>query len=303
MEAKKSEQRGTISKGIIKKIQPYLYLLPLFALLGIFKLYSSVYAIYRSFFEWDGGRIAIFVGIQNYIALFSDATFGKSLLNLLILLVTSVLKVVTVPLLVAELVMSIKSKFSSNLYKYLFIIPMVVPGVVMILLWRWIFDYNGLLNGVLSTFGFENLMHSWLGEQATALGALVFYQFPWVAGIQFLIFLAGLQGIDTSIYDAAKMDGIGPVSRLIYIDIPLLTGQFRYLIITTIISSFQAFEHVLIMTNGGPGNSTIVPALHMYNETFSYYNMGYACAMGTVLFLLTLSVTAFNMKYIRGANN
>ena len=123
-------------------------------------------------------------------------------------------------------------------------------------------SYNGLLNGFLSALGLENFMHSWLGEQATALGALVFYQFPWVAGIQFLIFLAGLQGIDTSIYEATKIDGIGPVSRIFYIDIPLLTGQFRYLIITTIISTFQTFEHVLIMTNGGPGDSTIVPALH-----------------------------------------
>ena len=125
-----------------------------------------------------------------------------------------VIKVVTLPLLVAELVMSVKREFSSNLYKYLFVIPMVVPGVVMILLWRWIYDYNGLLNGFLSALGLENFMHSWLGEQATALGALVFYQFPWVAGIQFLIFLAGLQGIDTSIYEATKIDGIGPVSRI-----------------------------------------------------------------------------------------
>ena len=289
--------------SILRKVQPYLYLLPLFVLLGVFKLYSSVYAVFRSFFEWDGGRISVFIGIQNYISLLSDATFGKSLLNLLILLVTSVIKVVTLPLLVAELVMSVKREFSSNLYKYLFVIPMVVPGVVMISLWRWIYDYNGLLNGFLSALGLENFMHSWLGEQATALGALVFYQFPWVAGIQFLIFLAGLQGIDTSIYEATKIDGIGPVSRIFYIDIPLLTGQFRYLIITTIISTFQTFEHVLIMTNGGPGDSTIVPALHMYNETFSYYNMGYACAMGTVLFLITLGITAFNMKYIKGAEN
>ena len=303
MDTKQTGWRRMGTAGVIRKVQPYLYILPLFILLGVFKLYSSVYAIYRSFFEWDGGRISVFIGIQNYIALLTDATFGKSLVNLLILLVTSVLKVVTVPLLVAELVMSVKRQFSSNLYKYLLIIPMVVPGVVMILLWRWIYDYNGLLNGILSTLGLENLMHSWLGEQATALGALIFYQFPWVAGIQFLIFLAGLQSIDTSIYEATRIDGIGPVSRLFYIDIPLLTGQFRYLIITTIISTFQAFEHVLIMTNGGPGDSTMVPALHMYNETFSYYNMGYACAMGTVLFLFTLGVTAFNMKYIKGVDS
>lgn len=90
---------------------------------------------------------------------------------------TSVIKVVTLPLLVAELVMSVKREFSSNLYKYLFVIPMVVPGVVMILLWRWIYDYNGLLNGFLSALGLENFMHSWLGEQATALGALVFINF------------------------------------------------------------------------------------------------------------------------------
>ena len=289
--------------SILRKVQPYLYLLPLFVLLGVFKLYSSVFAVFRSFFDVDGGRISVFIVRQNYISLLSYATFGKSLLNLLILLVTSVIKLVTLPLLVAELVMSVKREFSSNLYKYLFVIPMVVPGVVMILLWRWIYDYNGLLNGFLSALGLENFMHSWLGEQATALGALVFYQFPWVAGIQFLIFLAGLQGIDTSIYGATKIDGIGPVSRIFYIDIPLLTGQFRYLIITTIISTFQTFEHVLIITNGGPGDSTIVPALHMYNETFSYYNMGYACAMGTVLFLITLGITAFNMKYIKGAEN
>ena len=298
--AKQIQLRNKKTAHFLEIAKPYLYIMPLFILLGTFKLFSSGYAIYKSFFKWDGGRISQFIGLQNFIDIFSDQIFGKSLVNLFILLVTSVIKSITMPLLVAEMVASIKSKLS-NFYKYIFVLPLVIPRVVLLLLWRWIYDYNGLLNGMLSSLGLNIELRSWLGEPSTALPSIIFFQFPWIAGIQFLIFLAGLQSIPASIYESLEIEGITPVKRIFYIDIPMLGGQFRYIIITTIINTFQAFEHVLVMTNGGPGSSTMVPALHLYNETFSYFRMGYSCALGTVLFILTLIITVINMKYIKGS--
>jgi len=290
---------GNGRRSVFTKIEPYLYILPLFLLLGTFKMYSTVYAIVKSFYQWDGGRISVFVGMQNYIAMFSDKVFGQSMMNLGIIVITSILKVVTIPLIMAEFVMRVKSKKAANFYKYAFIVPMVIPSVVIIMLWRWIYDYNGLLNGILSMIGLERFVTSWLGDAKTALGAVIGYNFPWVAGIQFLIFLSGLQNIPDGIYESVELEGITPLQRLFYIDIPLLAGQFRYLIITTVVTAFQSFEHILLLTNGGPGATTMVPALHLYNQSFSYFNMGYACALGTVLFLMTSFISYINMKYIR----
>lgn len=292
-------------KGTIRcKIVPYLFIFPLFLLLGVFKLYSSFSAIVRSFFEWNGGNISNFVGLDNYIRMMGDTDFWNSLWNLLLITLFSVVKVVTIPLLIAELVMRVRSKRMSDLYKYTFVIPMVVPAMVITLLWQWIYDYNGLLNGILRTIGLVGLGNtSWLGNAQTALGAIIGYNFPWIAGIQFLIFLSGLQSIPESLYEAASLEGINPIQRLFRIDIPLLSGQFRYLIITTITTSFQAFEHIMVMTNGGPGKTTMVPALYLYQESFSYFRMGYACALGTVLFVVILALTALNMNAIRGSES
>ena len=291
-------------KSFQRKIVPYLFLLPLFVLLGIFKFYPSASAIVRSFFDWNGGAQSTFVGFAIYVRMFQYEIFGKSLVNLLIISIASILKVITIPLLIAELVVRIKSKRLSDAYKYIFIIPMVIPTMVITLLWQWIYDYNGLLNGLLNALGLSGLANtSWLGSERTALGSIIGFNFPWIAGIQFLIFLSGLQNIPSSLYEAADLEGVTWFQRLFRIDIPLLAGQFRYLIITTLTTSFQAFEYVLVLTNGGPGTSTMVPALYLYQESFSYFRMGYACALGTALFVIILLLTAAGMKFIGGSEN
>ncbi len=290
-------------KLIFRKFIPYLFLIPLFLLLGIFKFYPTVSAIFRSLYEWNGGTQMKFIGIDNYVRMLQDEIFGKSLINLLIISVASILKVVTIPLFVAELVVRVKNKKMADMYKYIYIIPMVIPGMVLILLWQWIYDFNGLLNGFLTAVGLGDLSTAWLGNESTALGAIIGYNFPWIAGIQFLIFLSGLQSIPQSLYEAADLEGANAFQRLFYIDIPLLAGQFRYLLITTLTTSFQAFEYVLVLTNGGPGTATMVPALYLYQESFSYFRMGYACALGTALFVVIMILTVLNMKFIRSADS
>jgi raffinose/stachyose/melibiose transport system permease protein len=123
--------------------------------------------------------------------------------------------------------------------------------------------------------------------------------FPWIAGINFLIYLAGLQGIPTEVMDAAAVDGATGFRRFWLIDLRLIMGQIKLLVILSVVFSLQSFVLILIMTNGGPGYASMVPGLLMYKAAFQDGRFGYACAIGTVLFVVIFALTYINMRYIR----
>jgi ABC-type sugar transport system permease subunit len=286
----------------------YYFVLPTFLLLIVFSYYPPLRAIYQSFTIWDGSVVSIWVGLDNFKELFlQDPFLWASMRNMGILLVANIVKTVVPPFLCAELIHNLRHARGRYCFRLVFVVPMVVPGIVGILLWQFIYGgETGTLNQFLKLVGEIDGLHfvagwarPWLGNAKYALGALIFMGAPWISGIGMLIFLAGLQNIPESIYEAARIEGISPWKRMLYIDVPLVLGQIKLLTTLAIIGTIRGYEAVLVMTQGGPGFSTYVPGYHMYKQAFNYDRYGYACAVGMILFVLILFFVYINNKFLK----
>jgi ABC-type sugar transport system permease subunit len=240
------------------------------------------------------------VGFDNYRAiLFDDAYFRIGIKNMAIITITSVIKTLTIPLLVAELIFWLRNSWHSYLFRTLFILPTVVPGLVFTLMWRQIYDPDtGLINEVLGLLGLERWQTAWLGNPDTALWAIIGVGFPWVDAFALLILLGGLLNINSEYFDAARVDGASVWQRFRNIDLPLLVPQFRILLFFAIAGTVQGFVSIFILTRGGPGMTTYIPALQMYMR-IAEGDFGYASAVGVILFLLILVATFLVLRLRR----
>ncbi|MFC1734731.1 carbohydrate ABC transporter permease [Candidatus Hydrogenedentota bacterium] len=289
-------------KRLLKHRTSYFFLLPTFALLVTFNYVPAFSGLFHAFTEWSIPAAAKFIGFDNFVKMWNDIFLRRSIINQIILLTCNIIKTITVPLLIAELLINLKSTRLQYWLRTLFIIPMVVPAMVGVLLWKLIYDPNiGLVNNVLVTFGMKDLTRSWLGDPDTAIWSIVGMGFPWIHGFALLIYLAGLMAIPKEVHDAAAVDGAGSIRRFFHIDLPMVVGQIKLLIILTTIGSLQDFQAILVMTQGGPGMATLVPPLHMYNNAFAFKHHGYAAAIGFTLFVLILLVTIANMKLLKSS--
>jgi raffinose/stachyose/melibiose transport system permease protein len=278
----------------------YVFLLPTFALLLVFNYYPILSALYHSLFHWKGGGEATWAGLHNFKEFLRDRTIWDSAANMVKLLLFNVAHTIAIPLFVAELIFHLKSERLRYLYRVMFVVPMVVPGIVVILIWGFIYDYNlGLVNQLLTTLGLSGLKQAWLGDPRIALYALMFMGFPWVGGFALLIYYAGLQNIPVEVFESAHLDGARAWTRFRNVDLPLVFGQMKLLIVLTFIGGVQGFQTSLILTTGGPSYSTMVPGLRLYQNAISFDKMGYACAIGVVLFLVILGLTYVNMTYLK----
>ena len=277
-------------------------LTPTFALLAVFSLVPFLWAFWTSFYDYEVGGESRFVGLANYREYLSDPTLISSFGNLAFLTIFGLATVTTAPLIVAKLIFSLRSERARYLYRVLFLIPIVVPGVAGLMIWQGIvYGDSGFLNELLRWLGREDLTRGWLSDPRTVLCAIVFIGFPFAGGINILIYYAGLAGISDSIHEAAELDGARGVRKFLRIDVPLVLSQMKLLVILTVIGTIQGFEGMFILTKGGPGLKTMVPGLWMYMNAFSFQRMGYACAIGVILFLIILGLTILNMKYFRSS--
>lgn len=278
----------------------YLFAVPAVALIALFSYYPSAMAIYYSFTNYSLRSITHWVGFDNYqTILFDDPYFRTGIKNMVILTLTSVIKTLTVPLLIAELIFWLRRSWHAYLFRTLFILPTVVPGLVFTLMWRQIYDPDtGLLNEVLGILGLDRFQRAWLGDPETALWSIIGVGFPWVDAFALLILLGGLLNISGDYFDAAKVDGAGVWQRFRHVDLPLLVPQFRILLFFAIAGTIQGFVSIFILTRGGPGRTTYIPALQMYNR-IADGDFGYASAVGVILFLLVLVMTFIVLRFRR----
>ena len=296
------KDKSSLRKRIWDARYGYLLLTPLFLSLFLFGYYPPINGIFRSFFDWMPGREAVFIGFDNYHELFSDRVFFRSIPPMLMFTFFGVLIALVVPFFIAEAIFGIRNKKTAHIYRFLLLIPMVVPGVVNVLLWKFIYDPSqGLLNTLLHSLKFipDNYMLDMLGEPSLARWGIIFYGFPWIHGINVLIYLAALMNIPTAVLDSAKLDGAIGVKRFIFIDIPFLLGQIRYFIITGIIFWLQNYNLQLLLTRGGPGDVTNVPAYYMFISAFDYGRFGYGAAIGTILFVIILILSIISMRFTK----
>ena len=277
----------------------YLALLPTFALIAIFNYWPIYSAFKHAFYRWDPGGIHIFIGLRNFVRLADDPVFWKSLKNLvIIILVNSTIKI-AVPLAVAVMIFHLAREKIRYMYRVLFVIPMVVPTMVIILIWSYIYSDAGVLSEFFRSVGLEQFDRAWLGSPSTALASVLGVGFPFVSGLALLVFYAGLMNISESIFDAARIEGASSFRLFFNIELPLLLRQVRVILVLTVLGSVQGYEIFLILTRGGPGYETMVPGLWMYLNGFSFNEMGYACCIGFVLFLFMLGITITNLKFIQ----
>ncbi len=278
----------------------YLLLIPTFALVLTFNYYPALSALYHSFFEWNGADFIRFNGLGNFALLLRDPVFGLSLVNVVKLTLVALAINLTFPLFAGALIFHLRDLHFAYFYRVLFVVPMVVPGMVVLMIWRFIYNPNiGLLNQLLKAVGLGALARPWLGDFNLALYAIMFIGFPWVAGIATLIYLAGFQAIPQELLDAAAIDGASTLKRFWHVELPMVLSQIKLIVILTIIGSLQGFATIMVMTNGGPGTTTMVPGLYLYRNAMYYNKMGYACAIGTTLFMITMALTYLNTRYLK----
>lgn len=287
----------------IRDIRSYLacygFLFPTFALLTVFSLAPFLWAFILSLFRYEVGGEAHFIGISNYIEFLAvDPLTWPSFGHMLFLTTFAVCANIVVPLVIAKLIFSLTSERWQYLYRVIFLLPIVVPGVAIQLIWgSLVYGDYGLVNSILTLLGLEHLTVGWLANPHSVLPALACIGFPFAHSINILIFYAGLTTIPESVHEAAAVDGVGNLRKFLTIDVPLVLSQIKLILILTLIAGVQSFEGILILTRGGPGFESTVPGLWMYFNAFSFQRMGYACAIGVVLFLIILALTIVNMKY------
>lgn len=292
----------SVIQNIFRAKWIYLGLLPTFFLLGVFNLYPAFEAIRKSFFYWKMSNLkgVKFIGFDNYIRLFSDGEFWHAFLNLGIFVIWNFFTTFVILMPVTYLVYKLGDSSSGKWFQRLYVIPMMVPSMVLILFWRLFYDYYfGMLNVILKSIGLGDLARVWLGETATAMPSLLFMGFPWISGFAFLILLSAFQGIDTSLHESAKIDGAKALQQFFKIDIPLIIPQVKILIIINMIYVLQQYGTQLVMTQGGPNGATTVPGLIMYDTAFTIGDLGYGSTIGVALFIIILVVTIFNNKFIQ----
>lgn len=280
-------------RDIIKKNKFFIFISPWligFLLLTIIPMITSFVI---SFTEWDILTEAKFVGLDNYKNVFQDPLFYKSLRVTLVFTALSVPINVVLSLLVAMLLNSdIKC---INLYRTIYYLPAVVSGVVVSLLWSWIFNSEfGLLNNFLLKFGIEG--PRWLADEFWVMPAMIIMS-AWGIGGGIIMYLSGLQGIPGYLYESARLDAANWWTRLTKITIPSMSPVLFFTTLTSIIGCLQTFTSAYVMTNGGPNNQTLFYAFYIYKHAFTWREMGKASALAWLLFFIIMGLTIIFIKF------
>jgi len=278
----------------------YLFILPTFVGLGYFTYYPAFTALAGAFTSWDGFNPPTFVGLDNFKAIVTDPTMQQAAGNNLIWAAFSIALAIIPAFVVAELIFHVKRPRLKYLYRTLFIVPIVLPGIVNILLWRYIYDGHGLLNLLLQALRLQDPTNPtlWIADPHIALYAVALLGFPWINSFNMLIFYAGLQNIPSEVLEAAGLDGVGGLRRVWTMDIPLVLSQFRLLLVLAIVNTISNITTPLVMTNGGPGNATDMPSLEMYTSAVNG-RFGYSMAISFLLFIVVLILTGINNRFLR----
>ncbi len=259
----------------------------------MFMLVPVVATFVLSLTKYDMLTKPKFIGLQNYIEMFQDPIVWQVTGN------TALYTVITVPIgmcLSLFLAVALDQKIMfKRFFRAAFFLPSITSMVVIAIVWQWIYNPEfGLLNFGLSILGLPT--GKWLISSSTSLVSIAIVGIWKRLGYDMIIFLSGLQGISTTYYEAADLDGASKFQQFRYITIPMLKPTTFFIFVMSIINSFQVFDQVMLMTSGGPGRSSSVLVHYLYQNAFQYFKLGYACAIAYLLFAIVLIITAFNMK-------
>jgi multiple sugar transport system permease protein len=288
-------KRGRRRRLRWQEVSGAVYILPWLITFLLFQAGPILFSFFLTFTEWDLAHPIQWVGLGNYVYLTTEYELLRvSLLNTMIYAVFAVPGGLIVAFALASL-LNLRV-YGLPLYRTLFYLPSVASGVATAVVWLWILQPNGLLNSFLGTFGVEG--PRWLASTFWAKPALILMSW-WSVGGTMIIFLAGLQGIPQSLYDAAEVDGATGWAKLLHVTLPMMTPYIFLNLVLGIIGALQVFTQALIMTDGGPANATLFVLLLMYRIGWNYFRMGEAATIAWLLLVIILALTLLQFAMAR----
>ncbi|NIM94082.1 MAG: ABC transporter permease subunit [Anaerolineales bacterium] len=292
------KQRG-ISWHRKRELEGYLFSLPWIIGIFFFFLYPMGYAAYISFTDWRVTGVSPWVGLLNYQRLFNDPLFFHSLK------LTTRYTLISVPL---QLIFGFTMAYLLNqkirgvsIFRTIYYMPAILSGPAIAIVWRWLFNTEfGIFNFILKSLGIINESIPWLTSRDMVFWFFIIMSL-WMVGYTVVLYLAGLQGIPTEYYEAADVDGANGLQKLWFITIPQLSPVIFYTLLTTVVASFQVFTVAYIVSSGtgGPANGSLFYYLYLYQSGFQYGYLGYAAAMGWILFAILTVISIFLFRFSR----
>ena len=268
----------------------FLYILPAFVLYGLFVLLPAIDGAWISLFHWDGVTLATWAGVDNYVDALSDPLVQQAFLHALILIVFYSIAPVCLGLLITA-ALSRHPIRGLTAFRTIVFVPQVLAAVVIGVAWQWMYDPQGPINAALTAIGLDSLTRAWLGDFGVALPAVGVIG-TWVTtGLCAVLFIAGVQQIPLDRYDAARVDGAGPVREFFAVTLPGLRNEIVVALLLTVIDALRAFDIIFVTTKGGPGTETYVPTILIYKRAFVSNEVGSAAAVAAILTAIVLIVS------------
>ncbi len=266
----------------------WVFTAPALAVYAVFVLWPMFLTFEYSLYQWDGIGPSTWVGLDNYTKVFSDPELSGTIVNAFELIVFFSVIPVLLGLAIAATIRNIAASRLAVVARTVLFVPQVIPLVAAGIAWSWLLSSTGLVNQVLSAVGLDGMTRAWLGDFGTALPAVGVIGAWVLLGLCTLLLLAGMSKIDPALYEAARIDGAGPLREFFSITVPSLRQEIGVCVTVTVIAALASFDIVYVATQGGPGNATMVPGLEIYYQAFSDREVGVASALAVVLMALVL---------------
>ncbi|MGI6366878.1 MAG: carbohydrate ABC transporter permease [Anaerolineae bacterium] len=281
------------ARRVRQNIEGYICIAPWLVGFFVFTLAPMVFSLYLSFTQWElAGAAPTWVGLDNFKRLLTDRNFSKSLYNTAYYAVFMVPSGATLAFLLAVLLnQEVRGR---ALFRTLFYIPAITPAVASAVLWLWMLQPQfGLINMGLRVLGVAG--PNWLGRTTWVKPAIILMGL-WGQGQSIIIFLAGLQGVPRSLYEAAEVDGANSLQQFLHVTLPMMTPTIFFVLVMGLIGAMQAFTQAYVLTQGGPANASLFYVLYLYLVGFRYFNISYASVLAWVLFVIILILTLIQFK-------
>lgn len=279
--------------------QAWLFAAPALIMYAVFVLRPLLLTVQYSFYDWNGVTPSTWVGLDNYRRLVTDSELFASILHAFQLIAFFSVLPVLLGLLVAATIRSIAQSRLALVARIVLFLPQVIPLVAAGIMWSWLLSSTGLANELLAAVGLKGVTRAWLGDFDTALPAVGVIGAWVLVGLCTLLLLAGMSKIDPALYEAARLDGAGPIREFRAITLPGLRQELGVCVTVTVIAALASFDIVYIATQGGPGNATTVPGLEIYYQAFSEREVGRASALAVALVVLVLACVLPLQRFTR----
>jgi raffinose/stachyose/melibiose transport system permease protein len=291
--------RIPVGWGTLRAWSGWLFALPALIMYLLFVLRPLIYSIQFSFYDWNGITLGTWVGLDNYQRVFTDPELIATVWHAFFLIIFFTFVPVISALMIAALVQEVNVRGLGTAARTLLFLPQIIPGAAAAIAWVWMYSSDGAVNQLLSLIGLGGVTRAWLGDFTWALPAVGIIGTWFAIGLCTVLLMAGIGKIDASIYEAARLDGAGFFRTLRAVTIPGLRQEIGVCVTITIIAALASFDIIFMSTQGGPGNSTMVPGVQVYELGFTQSRIGLASALAIVLSALVLVVILPLQRFFR----